>query len=179
MYFMPSIQPYPEIYMNRIIEQPSQQQMLGVTQAVMQQQVPNNDKLLLKDYGREPIIMNINTLAKLNQMYRTTLWTGNHFQIALMSIGPGEELGLEAHPNVDQVLRIEQGQGIVQLGRAKDQVDLTKDVFGDYAIVIPAGTWHNLINTGITPMKIYSIYANPFHPFGTVQMTKASEKPLK
>ena len=90
-----------------------------------------------------------------------------------MSLNVNEDVGLEVHPNVDQFLRIEQGQGIVQMGKSKDNLNFQWRVFDDSAIFIPAGMWHNLINIGNVPLKLYSIYAPPNHPFGTVHKTKA------
>ncbi|NRD79949.1 cupin domain-containing protein [Bacillus sp. BRMEA1] len=133
----------------------------------------DNGRNMVKDYGRQPYVVNINEAAKHNNTYRTTLWTGNHLQVTLMSINVGEDIGLEIHPNVDQFLRIEQGQGVVQMGKRKDQLNFIQQVFDDYAIMIPAGTWHNVTNTGNTPLKLYSIYAPPQHPAGTVHLTKA------
>ena len=128
----------------------------------------------LIDYGRKPFVININEATKQNNNYRTALWTGNHFQVTLMSLKAGEDIGLEIHPNVDQFLRIEQGQGIVQMGKRKDNLNFVRNVYDDSAIMIPAGTWHNVTNTGNIPLKIYSIYAPPQHPFGTVHVTKAN-----
>ncbi|NRF95710.1 cupin domain-containing protein [Paenibacillus frigoriresistens] len=91
-----------------------------------------------------------------------------------MSINVGEDIGLEVHPTVDQFLRIEEGQGIVRMGDTKDNLNFEKRVYDDYAIMVPAGKWHNVINTGNKPLKLYSIYAPPQHPFGTVHKTKAN-----
>ena len=91
-----------------------------------------------------------------------------------MSLKPGEDIGLEIHPNVDQFLRIEQGQGFVQMGKSKNNLTFNRKVYDDDAIFIPAGTWHDVTNTGTTPLKLYSIYAPPNHPFGTVHVTKAN-----
>ena len=90
-----------------------------------------------------------------------------------MSLHLEEDIGLKMHPDVDQFLRIDQGQGIVQMGDQQDQLNFEEEVFDDFAIVIPAGKWHNLTNTGDVPLKLYSIYAPPQHPFGTVHETKA------
>ena len=76
------------------------------------------------------------------------------------------------HPDVDQFLRIEQGQGVVQMGEHKKHLNFVRNVSDDDAIIIPAGKWHNLTNTGTVPLKLYSIYAPPNHPFGTVHLTK-------
>jgi mannose-6-phosphate isomerase-like protein (cupin superfamily) len=132
-----------------------------------------NDRVTLKDYGPNPYVVNINAATKQNKTYRTALWTGNHLQVTLMSLNPGEDIGLEMHPNVDQFLRIEQGQGITQMGKSKENLTFSRKVNDDSAIMVPAGTWHNLTNTGKTPLKLYSIYAPPNHPFGTVHRTKA------
>jgi len=90
-----------------------------------------------------------------------------------MHIGVGEDIGLELHHDVYQFLRIEQGQGIVQMGKNKELLDYTVAISDDSAIFVPKGTWHNVINTGYIPLKLYSIYAPPNHPFGTVHKTKA------
>ena len=127
----------------------------------------------LKDYGSHPFVININEATKRNHTFRTTLWTGNHLQVALMSLKPGEDIGLEVHPHVDQFLRIEQGQGVVQMGNRRDNLTFRRRVFDDSAIFVPAGTWHNITNTSGGPLKLYTIYAPPNHPFGTVHRTKA------
>lgn len=133
----------------------------------------DNARIQAKDYGRKPFVVNINEAARQNNTYRTALWTGNHLQVTLMSINVGEDIGLEIHPHVDQFLRIEQGQGVVQMGKTKERLDFVQNVYDDFAIMIPAGTWHNVTNTGNIPLKLYSIYAPPQHPAGTVHVTKA------
>ena len=117
--------------------------------------------------------ININEVTKQNKNFRTTLWTGQHLQITLMSINVGESIGLEMHPNLDQFIRIEQGFGLVQMGDNKNNLNFERKVCDDFAIVIPAGKWHNLINIGNLPIKLYSIYAPPQHPKGTIHRTKA------
>ena len=128
---------------------------------------------ILNDHGKKPFVVNINQAARQNNTFRTAIWTGNHLQVTLMSINVGEDIGLEIHPNVDQFLRIEEGQGLVQMGKSKDSLNFVKNVGDDFAVMVPAGTWHNVTNTGNTPLKLYSIYAPPNHPFGTVHRTKA------
>lgn len=132
-----------------------------------------NRFIKLKDYGAEPFVVNIEDVTKQNNNFRTALWTGKHLQLTLMSINVGEDIGLEIHPNLDQFIRIEEGQGIVMMGDRKDNLDFQRKVYDDYAFIIPAGTWHNLINTGNKPIKLYSIYAPPQHPYGTIHETKA------
>ncbi len=108
----------------------------------------------------------------MNNAFRTALWTGNHLQLTLMSIGVNEDIGLEMHSDVDQFIRIEEGQGLVRMGDRRDHLFFRRNVYGNDAILIPAGTWHNLINMGNIPLKLYSIYAPPQHPRGTVHTTK-------
>lgn len=127
----------------------------------------------IKDYGPEPFVVNIDEVTKQNNNYRTALWTGDHLQLTLMSLNPGEDIGLEVHPYLDQFIRIEEGQGFVAMGDSMDKLDFQVPVSDDFAIIIPAGKWHNLINTGDKPIKLYSIYAPPQHPFNTVHVTKA------
>ena len=108
-----------------------------------------------------------------NETFRTVLWTGDHSQLTVMSIPPGEDIGKEVHPDHDQFLRIEQGSGRVEMGPSENEVDFTQDVGADWAIVVPAGVWHNVVNTGDGELKVYSIYSPAEHPPGTVHATKA------
>lgn len=128
---------------------------------------------VISDYGPNPFVVDIRKATLHNNTFRTALWTGNHLQLTLMSIPVGEDIGLEIHPNVDQFLRIEDGQGLVQMGKNKDCLYFKQPVYDDFAIFVPAGTWHNVTNTGNKPLKLYSIYAPPNHPWGTLQKTKA------
>jgi mannose-6-phosphate isomerase-like protein (cupin superfamily) len=132
----------------------------------------NEPDNLLTDYGAKPFVVNITEVTKENDNFRTTLWTGEHLQLTLMSINAYEDIGLENHPDLDQFLRIEEGQGIVKMGKSKDSMDFEENVYDDFAILIPAGTWHNVINTGNKPLKLYSIYAPPQHEKGTIHATK-------
>ncbi|WP_432363960.1 cupin domain-containing protein [Sporosarcina sp. UB5] len=129
--------------------------------------------ILLKDYGDDPFVVNINEATKQNNTYRTALWTGDNLQLTLMSLNVGEDIGLEMHPDVEQFIRVEQGQGIVRMGPSRDNLNFERNVYDDSAILVPAGTWHNVINTGAIPLKVYTIYAPPNHPYGTVHKTKA------
>ncbi|MEN2766269.1 cupin domain-containing protein [Ornithinibacillus xuwenensis] len=82
-------------------------------------------------------------------------------------------MGLEVHPDVDQFLRIEEGRALVQMGDSQQNLDFEMMASEDDAIMVPAGKWHNLTNKGEKPLKLYTIYAPPEHPFGTVHRTKA------
>ena len=127
----------------------------------------------IRHYGPDPFVVNIEEMTKENNTFRTALWTGEHLQVTLMSIPVGESIGLEIHPDTDQFLRIEQGEGLVQMGKDKNNLSFQRKVFDNFAFIIPAGTWHNLVNIGNVPIKLYSIYAPPKHPRGTVHLTKA------
>jgi len=123
------------------------------------------------DHGPGPFVTNIEQATLENENYRTTLWTGKQLQLTLMTIQPGHEIGLEAHDDHDQFLRIEEGAATVYMGPSKDSLN-TWQAGEDNAVFVPAGTWHNLVNTGDVPLKLYSIYAPAEHEPGTVHATK-------
>jgi mannose-6-phosphate isomerase-like protein (cupin superfamily) len=109
------------------------------------------------------------TLA--NDTFRTTVWTGEHLQLTVMSIEPGDDIGLEVHPDTDQFLRIERGRGRCQMGPAKDDLSFDEEIGDDWVALVPAGTWHNITNVGDEPMKVYALYAPPDHLPGTIHQT--------
>jgi len=110
---------------------------------------------------------NIVEKAQTNNNFRQVLYTGTYMQLVVMSLLPGEEIGMEVHPTVDQFFRIEEGIATVMID-GKEQI-----VVDDIVFVVPAGAQHNVINTGTTSLKLYTIYSPPNHPQGTVHATKA------
>jgi mannose-6-phosphate isomerase-like protein (cupin superfamily) len=108
-----------------------------------------------------------------NGTFRTVVFTGQQTQLTVMSLEPGESIGREVHEGIDQFLRVERGSGRVELGRSEDTVDETHEVTDDWAVIVPAGVWHDLVNTGDGELKLYSLYSPPEHPDGTVHETKA------
>jgi mannose-6-phosphate isomerase-like protein (cupin superfamily) len=115
-------------------------------------------------------VTNIEQAALDNEDYRRVLFTGPHMQLVLMTLRPGEEIGLETHAGHDQFIRVEAGTGKVRL--ADEEHQLSDGV----SVVIPAGTRHNVINTSSTePLRLYTLYTPPEHPQGTVHRTKADE----
>ena len=110
---------------------------------------------------------NIEELTLANDYFRQVIYTAPHSQLVLMSLNPNEEIGVETHANVDQFFRIEQGEGKVILNGEEH-------VFSDgFAIVVPAGTKHNVINTSSNKkLKLYTIYSPANHKDGTIHKTK-------
>ncbi|MBP9821548.1 MAG: cupin domain-containing protein [Candidatus Pacebacteria bacterium] len=115
----------------------------------------------------KPYVQNIEQETLSNDNFRKEVFTGEHLQMTVMSIPVGGDIGLETHAHTDQFLRVEQGAGKAIL----DGVEY--EVSDDFAIIIPAGTEHNIVNTGDVPMKLYSIYTPPEHPAGTIDKTQA------
>ena len=112
-------------------------------------------------------IDNIEEKTEQNNFFRQVLYTGKHTQLVVMSLLPGEEIGMEVHPQVDQFFRIEEG-------RAKVIIDGEEhEVYEGFAIIVPAGSQHNVINTGSNPLKLYTLYSPPNHPDGTIHRTRA------
>jgi len=130
-----------------------------------------NTNVILQDYGAEPTVLNIDEYSMSNDNFRTALWTGIKLQVTLMSIPVGGEIGLEQHTETDQFLRIEDGQAKVMMGDAENSLTFVQTAEKDFAIIVPAGKWHNLINTGDKPLKLYSIYSPVEHPHSTVHKT--------
>ena len=113
---------------------------------------------------------NIEKLTLANDYFRQVLFTAKHSQLVLMSLKVGEEIGNEVHDNVDQFFRIEQGEAQFVLNNGKEKYS-AKD--GD-AVIVPAGTWHNVINASKTvKVKLYTVYSPPNHPDKTIHKTKA------
>lgn len=111
---------------------------------------------------------NIEELTEENSSFRRVLYTGHNIQLVLMSLLPGEDIGMEVHDDTDQFFRFEEGEGKVVINETEYQV---KD---DDAVVVPAGSPHNVINTSDTdPLRFYTVYAPPHHKDGTVHVTKA------
>ena len=125
-----------------------------------------------RDLGNAPYAFDIEKETGANQNYRTVLWTGKHLQLTVMSIPAGGETGIEMHNDLDQFVRVESGMGKVEMGRLKSNMNYTVPLDSRYAVLIPEGTYHNIINTGRTPLKLYSIYTPKAHPFGTTDVTK-------
>lgn len=125
----------------------------------------------IDDVGPHPQVFDLETATIENENYRTVAWSGKYLQLTLMSIEPGDDIGLEAHPETDQFLRLDAGRGRVQMGPAKDRLDFDREVEDGWAVFVPAGTWHNVTNIGDEPMRLYAVYAPAHHAAGRVQAT--------
>lgn len=115
-------------------------------------------------------IVNIEEATTENTDYRRVLYTGENSQLVVMSLEPGVEIGEEVH-ELDQFIRVESGQGKAILNGIDEHV-----LGDDWAVIVPAGVKHNVVNTGEVPLKLYSIYSPAEHKDGTVHPTKADEK---
>ena len=124
------------------------------------------------DYGPNPYVVHIGQMAMRNPNFRTALWTGEYMQMTLMNIPVRGEIGSEIHEDTDQMVRVEQGIGLVTMGEDKDNPDFRQRVMQGDTIFVPAGTWHNIVNAGRIPLRLTSIYAPPHHPRGTIHRTK-------
>ena len=128
----------------------------------------------MEDIGPQPQSFDIERATTHNDDYRSVAWSGRYLQVTLMSIPVGGDIGLEAHPETDQFLRLEAGIGLAQMGATKDKLDFEKEVSDGWCVLVPAGTWHNITNTGTEPMQVYVIYAPAHHAPGKVQATAAA-----
>jgi mannose-6-phosphate isomerase-like protein (cupin superfamily) len=129
------------------------------------------DHVTIQDIGPEPQSFDLETATVENDQYRAVAWSGTYLQLTLMSIPPGEDIGLEAHPDTDQFLRLDAGRGRVQMGPSEDRLDFDREVEDGWAILVPAGTWHNVTNIGDEPLRLYAVYAPVHHAAGLVQPT--------
>lgn len=111
----------------------------------------------------------IEKLTEKNKYFRHVLYTGKYAQLVVMNLLPKEEIGNEVHKTVDQFFRIEEGEAKFVFNGKEEHVAKAGD-----AVIVPAGTFHNVINTSTTePLKLYTIYSPPNHPDGTIHKTKA------
>jgi mannose-6-phosphate isomerase-like protein (cupin superfamily) len=109
---------------------------------------------------------NIEQATLANEDFRRVLYTGPHLQLVLMTLPPGCDIGEEVHEDRDQFFRIEEGQGVIRIDGLDNKVE------DDFAVIVPAGARHNVINTGAAPLRLYTIYAPPEHRDGVVHKTK-------
>ena len=131
--------------------------------------------MTMKDVGPEPVCFDIEKETVENTNFRTVIWSGKFLQVTVMSIPVGGDIGLELHPDTDQFLRVEQGKGLAQMGDDKDALTFEQEVEDDDVIIVPAGKWHNVTNTGEEDLKIYSIYAPAHHKPGKIHLVQQDD----
>lgn len=114
-------------------------------------------------------VTNIENETLQNKNFRKVLYTAPHSQLVLMSLKPNEEIGNEIHPDNDQFFRIDAGEGKIIFNNTDEH-----EIGDGFAVVVPAGTWHNIVNTSSEkPLRLYTIYSPAHHPDGTIHPTKA------
>lgn len=124
------------------------------------------------EHGGEVYVANTEKMAYKNRNFRESIWTGRYLQATLMSISCGDEIGVEMHSDTDQYIRVEYGNAIALTGTCEHHLCQRQKLRQGEVIFIPAGTWHNIINTGRCTLKLLSIYAPPHHPRCTVEKNK-------
>lgn len=128
----------------------------------------------ITDNGPQPNAFDLETATIENTNYRTVAWTGRYLQVTLMSIPPGSSIGLEVHPETDQFIRIDAGVGRATMGPTKHDLSFQQDVSDGWSVLVPAGTWHDVVNTGDQDLHVYTVYAPVHHAHGIVQATAAA-----
>ena len=118
----------------------------------------------------EALRLDLKETAKENDNFREVLFTGAFSQVVVMSLSESGDIGLERH-DVDQFIYVVDGEGTALLGGSEEELDK-----GD-ALCVPARTWHNVINGGHEPMKLFTVYSPPAHPAGLVEEEKVAEAP--
>ena len=125
----------------------------------------------MTDIGPKPDSFDLETQTVENTNYREVRWSGKYLQLTLMSIPVGESIGLETHPETDQFLRVDAGQGRAQMGDSEDNLDFEQEISDGWCVLVPAGKWHNVTNTGDEPLRLYTIYAPVHHAAGRIHPT--------
>lgn len=153
--------------------------MYNYFQIDMQDDCYQKNKVETLDFGPTPFVIDIHKATLNNNNFRTALWTGKNIQLTLMNIPTGTDIGLEMHPNIDQFIKIESGVGLVKMGDEKEKLLKQQIIFNNSAIFIPKRTWHNIINIGNEPLKLFSIYSPVQHSWGTVHQTKEAAESME
>lgn len=125
---------------------------------------------MANEWGR--YVIPLEKLSKLNKNFRTALWTGEDMQLTVMSIPPRTDIGREIHENFEQMLYITEGTGLLRMGDEDGGMRYTRRLTVGDSVIVPRFTLHNIINIGSIPLKLFSVYAPPAHPKGTVHKTK-------
>ncbi|HEY3376054.1 MAG TPA: stalk domain-containing protein [Armatimonadota bacterium] len=128
----------------------------------------NTRTIAIRESAKKGFVQNIESMTVNNTDFRHVLYTGKHLQLVVMSLQPKEEIGMETHQAIDQFLRIEQGSGEAIINGVRTPIS------AGFAVLVPAGAQHNIVNTGTEPLKLYTLYAPPNHRDGVIQQTRAA-----
>jgi len=123
-----------------------------------------------KESAMKGFVEDLEEITEKNDNFRKVIYTGQHLQLVVMSLQPGQEIGAETHRDRDQFFRVEKGKGAIEIDGVRTRIK------GDYAVIVPAGARHNLINTGDKPLRVYTLYAPPEHRDGLVQRERLDAK---
>lgn len=135
----------------------------------------NRNSIEPSDRGGEALILPLGQYVLRNDAFRRALYTGEHLQLTEMCVAVGDHIGAESHSQTDQMICIVEGEAAVYVGTNPQDATLIGTASGGDAILIPAGTFHDLLNAGRTPLRLFSVYAPPSHPYGTVEQTRPTE----
>ena len=127
----------------------------------------------IDDIGPAPHAFDIEAATRDNEEFRRVVWTGKLLQVVLMSIPVGGAIGLEVHHDTDQFIRVDAGEGLALMGPGRDQLDSQHEISDGWSVQIPAGTWHDIRNTGERPLQLSTVYAPPHHAAGRVHASAA------
>lgn len=122
------------------------------------------------DAGGRPIALDITARAQRNSLFRAAVWTGRHLQAAVLCVPPGGQAGPEQRPDADQLIGIVAGCGSIRMGAHRDTHDLERYAAPPDVFLVPAGTWHTVVNTGSEPLRAYTVSAPPLSARGAVQL---------
>lgn len=128
------------------------------------------------DRGNLPVLIDLSGLVRDNSYKRAALWTGENIQLTVMEIPVGGEIGLENHKDTEQLIGIESGTAEVLMGKEPENLKSYGIATRGYATIVPKDTWHNVKNVGRTPLKLYSVYSPPHHPYGTLEKASSGQE---
>ena len=131
------------------------------------------------DVGPKPAVLPLSLYAQENRAHRRTLWTGEHLQLAVLCLSPGEDMGTEMHPALDRLLCVEEGYALLRYGRCRSTISDSGYMKRGDAFLVPAGTYHNLVNVGKRALRLSSVCAPPHLSHGAVYPTKEDELKTK
>lgn len=132
----------------------------------------SNNTTNIIDRGPRPFVTDLKQDTISNTYFRAARWTCKNMQLTLMSVPVDSDIGLDVHQISDQFFYIEQGSALVIMGNCVDCLQYQAHIAEGYAVIVPVGIWHNIVNTGSVPLKMFTIYAPSLYPHGSIYRTK-------